>query len=167
MSKVLIAVYDNHEKAAEAIDALLKAGIDREKIVALGKGEAAPAEKFEREKMNEHIAWWAKTGTVWGGIFGLLTGAFVSVVPGFGPLVAAGHIIPALAGALGGAMAVGPAAALGAWMADFAVEEAERLRYHKYLEEGKVLVIVRGDEATVAKARETLEALGGAEVKVH
>jgi len=166
MNKAVIAVFDSHDKAGEAIRKLLQAGIDEEAIAAIGKGEDTPEKNFELHKENEHIGWWAKTGTVWGGIFGLLTGAFVSVVPGFGPIVAAGHIIPALAGALGGAMVVGPAAALGAWMADFAVEEAQKVLYHKYLEEGKVLVIVKGDEATVKKAETILKPLA-VETKIH
>jgi len=166
MSKLLIAVFDDHEKAGEGIQSLLDAGIDREAIAALGKGEETPEKDFEQSKLNEHIGWWAKTGTIWGGIFGLLTGVFVATVPGFGPIVAAGHIIPAIAGALGGAMVVGPAAALGAWMADFAVEEAEKLRYHKDLEQGRVLVIVRGDEATVRKAESVLKPLA-VKLKIH
>ncbi|WP_457596631.1 hypothetical protein [Hydrogenimonas sp.] len=166
MKKLLIAVFDDHDKAARGIQKLLSEGIDRDDIAAIAKGEDTPEKSFELDKMNEHIGWWAKTGTVWGGIFGLLTGAFVSVIPGFGPIVAAGHIIPALAGAIGGAMVVGPAAALGAWMADFAVEEAQKLRYHDLLEEGKVLVAVKGDDESLQKARKALEGLAQ-EVKVH
>jgi len=160
MSKLLIAVFDGHKEAAESIKALLESGIDRQAIAALGKGEESPEKEFELQKENEHIKWWAETGTVWGGIFGLLAGAFLSVVPGFGPIVAAGHIVPAIAGALGGAMTVGPAAALGAWMADFALEEAEKIRYHKYLEAGKILLIVRCDEPCAEKARSLLDARG-------
>jgi uncharacterized membrane protein len=163
----LIAVYDNHDDAAEAIEALLKAGVSKEDISVLGKGEGGePKDDFELNKENEDIAYWGKQGAFWGALWGFLMGAFFFFVPGFGPLVATGPVIASLAGALGGAAVVGGAAALIAWFKDLGVEEVEAHRYADLLKEGKTLVVVHG-EAAIQKARPALEALGKGEVKIY
>ena len=163
----LIAVYDNHDDAAQAVEALLKAKVPKETISVLGKGEGGePKDEFELNKENEDIAYWGKQGAFWGGLWGFLMGAFFFFIPGFGPLVATGPVIASLAGALGGAAVVGSAAALVAWFKDLGVEEVEAIRYKDLLKEGKTLVIVHGKGA-IDLAKPALEALGTGEVKVY
>ncbi len=163
----LIAVYDNHDDAAQAVEALLKAKVPKEAISVLGKGEGEePKDEFELNKENEDIAYWGKQGAFWGALWGFLMGAFFFFIPGFGPLVATGPVIASLAGALGGAAVVGSAAALVAWFKDLGVEEVEAIRYKDLLKEGKTLVIVHGKEA-IDLAKPALEALGTGEIKVY
>ncbi len=163
----LVALYKTHEDAAEAIHALLKAGVSKEDISVIGKGEGGePKDEFELEKENEDIAYWGKQGAFWGALWGFLMGAFFFWVPGFGPLVATGPVIASLAGALGGAAVVGSATALLAWLMDLGIEEAEAHRYEDLLKEGYTLVIVHG-KAAIDKAQPVLEALGKGELKVY
>ena len=163
----LIAVYDNHDDAAQAVEALLKAKVPKEAISVLGKGEGGePKDEFELNKENEDIAYWGKQGAFWGALWGFLMGAFFFFIPGFGPLVATGPVIASLAGALGGAAVVGSAAALVAWFKDLGVEEIEAIRYKDLLKEGKTVVIVHGKEA-IDLAKPALEALGTGEIKVY
>ncbi len=163
----LIAIYNDHEDSAKAIETLLKAGISKKDISVLAKGEGdEPKDDFELNKENEDIAFWGKQGAFWGALWGFLMGAFFFFVPGFGPLVATGPIIASLAGALGGAAVVGSAAALVAWFKDLGVEEMEAHRYADLLKEGKILVIIHGDSA-IEKAEPALKALGKGEVKVY
>lgn len=163
----LIAVYDNHDDAAQAVEALLKAKVPKEAISVLGKGEGGePKDEFELNKENEDIAYWGKQGAFWGALWGFLMGAFFFFVPGFGPLVATGPVIASLAGALGGAAVVGSATALVTWFKDLGVEEIEAIRYKDLLKEGKTVVIVHGKEA-IDLAKQALEALGTGEIKVY
>ncbi len=167
MKKSLIAVYTNHDDLMDAINRLIEAGVAREHISALAKGEDTPEKSFEIEKENDAILFWGKQGAFWGGLFGLLAGGLFSVVPGFGPLVAAGPIVSSLAGLLGGAATFGSASALAAWLADFSVEAAEAKKYEDLLNEGKLLLIVHGSPDEIEKAQNILRELGKGEWKIH
>ncbi len=57
---------------------------------------------------------WDKHGAFWGGIWGVLLGSAFFVIPGIGPLVAAGPLVVAIVSALEEAVAVGAIGALGA-----------------------------------------------------
>ncbi len=163
----LIAVYDNHDDAAQAIETLVNAGISKEDISVLGKGEAGePKDIFEVNKENEDISYWGKQGAFWGALWGFLMGAFFFWVPGFGPLIAAGPVIASLSGALGGAAVVGSMTALVAWFTDLGIEEVEAHKYTDLLKEGKTLIIVHGKEST-QKAKTLLNDLGNAQIKVY
>jgi len=116
MKKTLVAIYEKHEDASEAVKKLLEGGLSKEHIFALSKGEDTPEKSFEIEKENESILFWGKQGAIWGGLFGLLAGGIFSLVPGFGPIVAAGPVVSSLAGFLGGAATFGSASALAAWL---------------------------------------------------
>ncbi len=163
----LIAVYNDHKDAADAVEALTKAGLGKEHISVLGKGEMLEEDSFEYQKENEDILYWGKTGAFWGGLWGFLMGALFFWVPGFGPLVATGPIIASLAGLVGGAAVVGSLSALAAWLVDLGMTEAEALRYEDFLKEGKFLVLVQGSDEELQKAQSALEALGKGEIKLH
>ncbi|MCF6207689.1 MAG: general stress protein [Sulfurovum sp.] len=167
MKKSLIAIYERHEDVKRAIDELIKAGVSKEHISALAKGEDTPEKSFELEKENEAILFWGNQGAFWGALFGLLAGGLFSIVPGFGPLVAAGPVISSLAGLLGGAATVGSASAIAAWLADLSVEKAEAIRYEDMLKNGKILVIVHASPEEIEKAKERLVGLGVGQVNIH
>jgi len=147
MSVKLVAVCKNHEDVLEALNTLLESGVSKEFITVLGKG----FEDFEVEKENEDIAFWGKIGAGWGAIVGMLVGAAISFVPGFGPIVGAGPLISSLVGALGGAMVAGSLTALVTWMVDIGIELAEAKRYEDLLKKGYYLIIIEGKPALEAK----------------
>jgi len=155
----LVATCKDYEDVLVAIDELLESGVSKEAITVLGKG----FEDFEIEKENDDIAFWGKVGAGWGAIVGLLVGAAVSFVPGFGPIVGAGPLITSLAGVLGGAAISGSVTALVAWLVDLGIEEAEALRYEELLKKGYYLIIIEGKEAL--KAQKILSSLESCEVK--
>jgi hypothetical protein len=57
---------------------------------------------------------WGKTGAFWGGLWGMLFGSALFVIPGVGPLFAAGPLVAWIVGALEGAAVGGGMSALGA-----------------------------------------------------
>lgn len=165
----LIAVYDTHEDAVKAVKMLEELGnIDKKDISVLGRSsEYEPKDSLEIEKENADIVDWGKTGAALGGLYGFLAGAFFMWVPGFGPLIAAGPIISSLAGALGGAAVVGSISAVGSWLVDIGVEEAEAHRYANLIKEGKLIVLVHGSGDMIEKAKEILSKEGKADIKLH
>ncbi len=165
----LIAVYDTHEDAANAVSILTNKRItEREDISVLGKGnEGEPKDSLQIDKENKDLLQWGKEGAIWGGIGGFLTGLFFLWIPGFGPILAAGPIISSLAGALGGAATVGSVAALTGWFIDLGIEASDAHRYTNLIDDGKLLVLIHGNKETLQKAQEALKTLNKGKIEVH
>jgi len=89
-----------------------------------------------------------------GGALGWLVGMGALVIPGVGPLIAAGPILAALSGAAVGAAAGGAGGAL----IGLGVPEIEARQYEGRLKEGKVLISVHVvDKDAEKRARDVLE----------
>jgi hypothetical protein len=112
-------------------------------------------------KAPEGIAAGASAGAAVGGVLGWLVGIGAIVVPGVGPLVAAGPVVAALAG-------VGAAGATGGLVGGLigaGIPEVEAKRYAGRIRDGAFLVSVHCDDTKWAKrAEEILHATGGRDV---
>jgi hypothetical protein len=168
MSKrILVSVFENSGDVREAVNALIKGGVSKQAISVIGKGNEEAIEDIELEKENADILIWGEQGAFWGALIGLLLGGVFFVVPGFGPIVAAGPVVAALSGMLGGALTGGAALALAAALVEWGIGEAEAKRYEKLVKENKLLLMVHGDEEVVKKAEEILSGQKGIETKIH
>src|ERR671920_1144773 len=94
-------------------------------------------------------------GGLIGGTLGLLAGVGALVIPGIGPIVAAGTIASTLAGAGIGAAAGG---LLGA-LAGMGIPEEEARHFEQGVQSGGILVTVRAG-ARAAEARQILAGEG-------
>jgi uncharacterized membrane protein len=147
--KAFVRVYDNYDEAAKAVNVLLEGGVLKKYISVLGKGEQEERNEFQYKKENEDMIFWGEQGAFWGSLWGLLTGGILFWVPGFGPLIATGRILAAIAGMVGGAALFGSAGAMTAWFIDLGIEKTLAKEYGEMLKENKILVIVHGDDAAV------------------
>ena len=163
----LTAIYDNHDDTAEAVEALLKGGINKFHITVLGKGDQEALDKFEFNKENEDAIFWGEQGAFWGALWGFMLGGALAFIPGFGPMVAAGPLIGSLTGLVGGAATVGGLSALVAWLKDRGIAELEAKHYEEMLNQGKNLIIVQGTKEELHNAEEILKKLGKGEVQLH
>lgn len=94
------------------------------------------------------------TGGAIGGTLGVLAGAGLLMIPGVGPLLAAGPIIAGLAGLGAGATVGGLAGAL----IGMGVPEYEAKRYEGHVQNGGILLSVHCDTSgEVMRAKEILE----------
>jgi len=142
----VLAIYDNREKANQAITALLEAGVTPQCISVISRVEQlAPVPRADEENLAKD----ASLGAAAGGVVGLLTGAVVLVASGLAPFVVAG----ALVGALGGA-ATGSLVGL---LAGYSVPEAQAAGYEDLINSGHVLVFVHGDPLQVAQSETVFE----------
>ena len=96
----VIAVFDNHEQVAKAIDDLRKAGIDVKNLSIVGKDYHTDEQVTGYYNAGDRMKYWGGLGAFWGGIWGLLVGAALFVVPGIGPVVVAGPFVAWIVGAL-------------------------------------------------------------------
>lgn len=164
MVKTVIAVFSNERVAREAVDDLRRAGFDKEiSILARDKGrqegEAAGGGLTMGIEGDTGIAEGVTTGGVLGGLAGLAAGAGALVVPGLGPLVAAGPIAGLLSGAATGGVAGG--------LLDWGIPEAEGRRYEEDVRQGKILVSVRCSEDRAEQAARILRNHGADNVRTH
>jgi hypothetical protein len=94
-------------------------------------------------------------------VLGWLVGIGALAIPGIGPIVAAGPVVAALAGAA----AAGATGGLVGGLVGAGIPEVEAKRYAGRLREGAYLISVHCDDSKWAKkAEEILEATGGKDV---
>lgn len=84
---------------------------------------------------------WGTTGAFWGGIWSLLFGSAFFLVPGIGPILAAGPVVVWIVGALESAVVVGGFSALGGALFSIGIPNDKVIVYEEHLKAGKFLVI--------------------------
>lgn len=120
MSQRVTALFPTRDDAERAASALMDHGVTREEISLLARGPIRgvvpdPADpKALTYTSDADVAAGAAAGAGVGGVLGLLATAAMLVVPGLGPVVAAGTLAAALATgtAIGGSRAAWPAASM-------------------------------------------------------
>ncbi|MBC7342789.1 MAG: general stress protein [Clostridia bacterium] len=157
MAKTVVAVFASRNNAEEAVKALRASGYDRE-ISLLTKQEQEGQNQGENVGLGG-ISTGVTTGGILGGLAGLAMGAGALVVPGIGPLIAAGPIAGLLSGAATGGIAGG--------LVDWGIPAEEGRQYQEDVKEGKTLVSVRTDEQRTAEAARILQNHMADNVKVH
>ncbi|WP_353662832.1 general stress protein [Hydrogenimonas sp. SS33] len=167
MKKTVMGVYDSYDDVIDTIEALDNAGIPKEVISVLGKGNEKMHNRFEYYKHSQDAAFWGEQGAFWGAIMGFLAGGLLFFLPGFGPIIASGPIMATLAGMAGGAVLGGAGASLIAVLVDWGITEAEAKRYEDLLKEGKFIVMIHADEEIARKAEEIMKGQTNKEVKLH
>jgi hypothetical protein len=149
-------VFEKHDAAEQAIRALGKSGFDMKKLSLLGKGYHSEEKPVGFYTVGDRMKSWGGAGVFWGGIWGLLLAPAVFVLPGLGVVAMAGPFVSALVGALEGAAVVGGLSALGAALAQIGVPDGEAIKYEAALKVDQYLLVVHGNAADQASAREVL-----------
>jgi hypothetical protein len=159
----VMAIFQNETAVTYAVDQLRAHGFrstDVSVLLADNQGTKDFAHKKDT-KAPEGATTGGTTGAAVGGILGWLAGVGALAIPGLGPLIAAGPIVAALAGAgVGGALGGLTGALIG-----MGIPEYEAKRFEGLIKEGKALISVHCDSHEwVKKAKEVLEAAGGSDI---
>src|ERR1700757_1381452 len=159
----VFGIYSSRETAERAADAIVKAGFSPADIsVLLPENLGNRSIGTEKStKAPEGATAGGTTGAVLGGALGLLAGIGALAIPGVGPLIAAGPIMAALAGAgVGGAVGGVTGALVG-----MGIPEYEAKRYEGRVKDGGILLSVHSDDSQWTKrAKEILERTGAEDV---
>src|ERR1700728_1954880 len=99
----VVAVYQTHTEADRAVKDLQRDGVDMRKLSIVGKGSHTDEQVVGYYNTGDRMKDWGKTGAFWGGFWGLLFGSALFMIPGLGPILAAGPVVAWIVGALGGA----------------------------------------------------------------
>ncbi|MGB3940294.1 MAG: general stress protein [Candidatus Manganitrophaceae bacterium] len=163
----VVAVYDSHEEAEKAIHKLKKSGFDMKTLSIVGKDYDTEEKVVGYYNTGDRMKAWGKSGAFWGGLWGLLFGSAFFLIPGIGPLFAAGPLVGWIVGALEGAAVVGGLSALGAGLYSIGIPKDSIIEYETQIRTGKFLVIAQGSPDEVSKAQDTLGATQHQGMKEH
>jgi hypothetical protein len=156
-------VYSDNEKLEQAVQHLKDQGFNSEDISVVfpDKGRTERFAVQHNTKGPEGATVGGTTGLVAGGVLGWLAGIGTLAIPGIGPLLAAGPIVAALAGAGAG----GAIGGLAGGLIGMGLPEIEAKRYEKEIREGRMLVSVRcSDPRFIPSARSILDSTGAKDI---
>jgi hypothetical protein len=162
-----VAIYNTHTEAESAVKELQKSGFDMKHLSIVGKGYHSEENVVGFYNTGDRMKYWGKQGAFWGGLWGLLFGSAFFLIPGLGPLIAAGPVVAWIVGALEGALVVGGLSALGAALYSSGIPKDSVLSYESAIKADKFLIIVHGTIDEMTKAKEILEPTGASGFAVY
>lgn len=162
-----VAIFDQHVQAEEGVRLLDRAGFDLKSISIVGKGYHTEENVVGYYTAGDRMKSWGKNGAFWGGIWGMLFGSAFFLIPGIGPIVAAGPVVAWIVGALEGAAVVGGVSALGAGLYSVGIPKKSILQYETSLRAGKFLLVVHGTADEVARAQSVLTKSDASVTELH
>jgi hypothetical protein len=159
----VFGIFPDRSAVEEAVEHLRSAGFRSTDVSVLfpdNKGTKDFAHE-KNTKAPEGATTGGVAGGIAGGVLGWLTGIGALAIPGLGPLVAAGPIVAALAGA----GAVGTLGGIVGALVGMGIPEYEAKRYEGRIREGGILVSVHCDSSDwIKRAKEVMEQTGGQEI---
>jgi uncharacterized membrane protein len=153
----VVAVYHTHTEADQAVKELQRGGVDLHKLSIVGKGYHTDEQVVGYYNTGDRMKYWGKVGAFWGGFWGLLFGSALFIIPGLGPILAAGPVVAWIVAGLEGAVEVGALGALGAGLFSIGIPKDSIVKYETALKTDQFLLIVHGTAAEVAQAKDIIE----------
>ena len=163
MSQTVVGLFRSKDQAEEAIRELRARDFDDEDISLVAKNDEESGEGGDGEEgvsyESQNLADGTATGGAIGGLTGLLAGAGALLIPGIGPIIAAGPLAGALTGIVTGGIAGG--------LIDYGIPEEEGERYEQEVHKGSILVAAEAEEDMSEDVISVFRENGAFEVKAH
>lgn len=161
METTVIGIMQGNSQAEEVVRDMREQGFEENEISIVTRDEREETQEegseisFEDQNLGDGTA----TGGAIGGVAGLLMGAGALLIPGVGPIIAAGPLAGALTGVVTGGIAGG--------LIDFGIPEERGKEYEERVKKGDILVAVKTDGERVDSAASILRRHGAEEVESH
>lgn len=149
--KKSISIFDSHEQAVKALEALRESGVNMSKVSLVGHAEIID-DNVHVKSNTAIVAAPVAAGTIIGTTLGVLTGVGMFAIPGLGILFGAGAIVGALAGFQVGVLTGGFASIL----VDLGVKE-DHIEYEQHLKEGRFLLFYDGSDEEIDHVERIIE----------
>jgi len=163
----VVAVFESHDQAEDAIRELQKGGFDMQKLSIVGKDYHTEEHVVGYYTTGDRMLYWGKAGAFWGGFWGLLLGSAFFWVPGIGQLLVAGPLVMWIVGALEEAAVVGGLGALGAALYSIGIPKKSVVQYETEVKNGSLLLVAHGTADEVERARDLLRQTRAKTTTVH
>ena len=155
-NNAVAAIYDTHVQAEHAVKELQEAGVDMKSLSIVGRGTHTDEHVVGYYTTGDRMLYLGKVGAFWGGFWGLLLGSGLFLVPGFGPILAAGPIVGWIVAGLEGAVAFGGVSAIGAGLVSIGIPKDSVIKYDVALKTDKYVLVVHGTPQEVEKAKNVI-----------
>ena len=109
----IVATYKSHTEAESAVKELQQSGFDMKKLSIVGRDYQTDEHVVGYYNAGDRVKYWGTLGAFWGGIWGLLFGSAFFLIPGVGPILAAGPLVGWIIAGLENAVIVGGRACSG------------------------------------------------------
>ena len=80
-TNAVVAIYDSHSQAEEAVKELQRSGIDMKKLSIVGKDYHTEEQVVGYYNTGDRMKYWGKLGAFWGGLWGILFGSAFFAIP--------------------------------------------------------------------------------------
>ena len=154
-------------EADQAVKELQRGGVDLHKLSIVGKGYHTDEQAVGYYNTGDRMKYWGKVGAFWGGFWGLLFGSALFIIPGLGPILAAGPVVAWIVAGMEGAVEVGALGALGAGLYSIGIPKDSIVKYETALKTDQFLLIVHGTAAEVAQAKDIIETTNPVQFSQH
>jgi len=162
--QAVLAGYRSHQDAETAIRLLAKDGLPVDKISIIGRNFETREDVQGFYRPADAALEGGAVGAWFGGLFGLLLGTGLFIIPVVGPLLVLGPLAGLIAGAITGA-GVG---ALASGLVSLGVPQDQAIKYQERLQAGEFLVVVHGATAAeTGRASSVLQNTSHAHLQTH
>ncbi|MGO8788296.1 MAG: general stress protein [Terriglobia bacterium] len=163
----VVAIYESHSQAEEALKELQKSGFDMKKLSIVGKDYHTDEQVVGYYNTGDRMKYWGKLGAFWGGLWGMLFGSAFFAIPGIGPVLVAGPLVAWIVGALEGAAVVGGLGVIGAGLCSIGIPKDSVVKYETAIKSDKFIVLAHGTVDEVARLKDIIHTTRPAEVALH
>jgi uncharacterized membrane protein len=167
LTNAVVAIYDTHSQAEEAVKELQRSGIDMKKLSIVGKDYHTDEQVVGYYNTGDRMKYWGKLGAFWGGIWGMLFGSAFFAIPGIGPVLVAGPLVAWIVGALEGAAVMGGLGVIGAGLSSIGIPKDSVVKYETAIKSDKFIVLAHGTVAEVARLKDIIHSTRPVEVALH
>ncbi len=163
----VVAVYNSHTDAEQAVAKLSGASFDITKVSIIGKDYHTEEKVVGYYTSGDRMRSWGGMGAFWGGIWGLLFGAGFFLIPGIGPVLVAGPFLAALIGALESAVVVGGFSAVVAGLVSLGIPKNSAVKYEADIKADKFVLVAHGTPEELAQAQAILMDTSPVSIESH
>jgi len=163
--KTIVGLFDDFAQAERAVQDLQNAGIPRDDISLVANNASGQYDQYATrtgttDNTVQAVETDAAAGATVGGIVGLLMGLGLFVIPGFGPIAAAGWLASLLTGAGIGAVAGGIIGAL----THIGVPAEDAAYYNEGIRRGGTLLAVKAADEVAPRVAQILSSDGAVDI---
>jgi len=167
-TNTVVAMFDSHVDAERAVHTLDRADFNIKSISLVGKGAHTEESVVGYYNTSDRMQYWGTSGAYWGGLWGLLFGSAMFMVPGVGPMLAGGPVVAWIVAALESALVVGGLSAIGAGLYSIGIPKDSIVQYEVAVKDGKFMLVASGTADEVERANAILKTAPGAtDVHMH
>ena len=162
-----IAVFDDHQKAEDAIKRLSAGGFDVRNLSVVGKGYHTDEKVIGFYNMEDRVKFWGSRGAFWGGLWGLFFGGLFLTIPVVGHVIVLGYLAVTAISAIESAVVVGGFSAFGAALYGMGIPRDSVIEYEADVKANSFLVMAHGTAEEMERAEAILSTAQPNRLQLH